>query len=221
MAAMERYWELKRPGSPFAGLRDHPAFAKVNYNTSPSQTVAVERIGPNGPEIVAMRWGFDRYERDGTLAPRPAHNARVEGYKRTPPFADAWKNGRRGIQLIQGYYEWRATESGKKVPYYIRPKDQGEVFGLAALWAENEAGLLMCAHITMPPNATLAKIHERMPAILRAEDHEAWLSGTQEEAAACLKPYPDDQTDVRQVKPLVSNSRNNGPDLIAPDEERK
>ena len=219
-AAMERYWELKRPGSPFKDLHNQPAFARVNYNTCPTQMVPVERIGPNGPEIVAMRWGMDRIDRaTGEIAPRKLNNARVEGYKRVPPFAEAWKNGRRGIQLVMGYYEWMGTEDGRKVPFYIRPDDQGETFGLAALWSEaaDGSGLLTCTHITMPPNGVIAKIHDRMPAILRAEDHEAWLSGTPEQAAACLKPYPDQHTVLRRVGKRVNATKNNDAGLIEED----
>jgi len=39
------------------------------------------------------------------------------------------------------YYEWMGTEDGPKTPFYIRPKDQGEVFGLAALWDNDLDGL--------------------------------------------------------------------------------
>jgi putative SOS response-associated peptidase YedK len=217
--ALEQYWYKKGAGNPFEDvMRDRSAFTKTNYNTAKTAMVPVEYICPNGPAIVAMRWGMDHQDRN-TGKPITPHNARVEGYKRTPPFAAAWKKGQRCIQLVQGYYEWRADVGGKKVPYYIRPSDQGDVFGLAALWAEaaDGSGLLTCAHITMPPNELLAKIHERMPAILRAEDHDAWLKGTADEAAACLKPYPAAQTTVLRVRPLVNSTKNNGPDLLAPD----
>ena len=217
---MERYWELKR-GEPLKNLKTHPAFSKPNYNTYPPQMVPVERNGPDGPEIVPMRWGMDRVDRiTGEIAPRKLNNARVEGYKRVPPFAQAWKKGQRAIQLVKGYYEWMGRADGKKVPFYIRPGDQGEVFGLAALWdfAADGSGLLTVTHITMPPNAVIARIHDRMPAILRAEDHEAWLSGTPEEAAACLKPYPDEFTIMHRVSPRVNATKNNDETLIVPEE---
>jgi putative SOS response-associated peptidase YedK len=51
----------------------------------------------------------------------------------------------------------------------------------------------------------------RMPAILRLEDHEAWLKGTTEEARAVLTPYPSDLMVAHRVSTRVNSVRNNGP----------
>jgi putative SOS response-associated peptidase YedK len=62
-----------------------------------------------------------------------------------------------------------------------------------------------CVHITMPANELMANIHNtgnnphRMPAILRAEDREAWLSGTPQEARAVLRQYRADLMDAYEV----------------------
>ena len=219
-AAMQRYWEYKGQGNQLRGNAGG-AFPRINYNAVVTQAVPVERISPEGKhEIVAMRWGMDRIDRDtGKVAKGKLNNARIEGYKRTPPFANAWKKGRRGIQLVMGYYEWMGTEDGRKIPFYIRPKDQGETFGLAALWDDDLDGLniLTCAHITMPPNSVIAKIHDRMPAILRFRDHWTWLNGTPEEAAACLQPYPSEELEVKRVSTRVNSTKNNDAGLIEPE----
>ncbi len=47
--------------------------------------------------------------------------------------------------------------------------------------------------ITLPANELMAKIHnekQRMPAILRMEDVETWLTGTPEQARAALIQFP-------------------------------
>ena len=221
--ALEQYWHYKFEGAQLAGqMRENLAtFSRVNYNTVVTQMVPVERIGENGREIVPMRWGMDRIEPGGTIAAKKLNNARKEGYKRTPPFVAAWKKGRRGIQLVMGYYEWKATVEGKKLPYYIRPSDQGETFGLAALWDEaaDGSGLLTCTHITMPPNPLIASIHDRMPAILRLADHDKWLSGTPEEAASCLEPYPAEHLTMRRVSTRVNSTRNNDACLLDPEDD--
>ena len=39
----------------------------------------------------------------------------------------------------------------------------------------------------------MAEVHNeklRMPAVLREEDHAAWLTGSREQAMQALKPYP-------------------------------
>jgi putative SOS response-associated peptidase YedK len=61
------------------------------------------------------------------------------------------------------------------------------VFAFAGLWdrsfKQDGTSVESCAHITMPANALMKDIHNagnnpyRMPAILRKEDQEAWLSG--------------------------------------------
>jgi len=56
----------------------------------------------------------------------------------------------------------------------------------------------------------------RMPAILRREDHEAWLKGTPAEARAVLAPYPADLMLARPVSTRVNSVRNNGAELIEP-----
>lgn len=71
--------------------------------------------------------------------------------------------------------------------------------------------------ITTPANPLMAEIHNakaRMPAILRREDHEAWLSDTQDEALACLKPYREERMRAHAVSRAVNSPVNDGPELI-------
>jgi putative SOS response-associated peptidase YedK len=76
-----------------------------------------------------------------------------------------------------------------------RPKGTPqEVFEFAGLWdrsfAADGTAIESCVHITMPANPLMQDIHNtgknphRMPAILRKEDHEAWLKGSEDEARA-------------------------------------
>ncbi len=64
----------------------------------------------------------------------------------------------------------------------------------------------------------MAQIHnsrQREPAILRAEDQQAWLGGTPDEAWACLKQYPDELRSAWPVSTKVNSPKNQGPELIA------
>jgi putative SOS response-associated peptidase YedK len=77
-------------------------------------------------------------------------------------------------------------------PFYIKPANE-QTFAFAALWGKSitQGGetILSCAVITMPANELLRDIHNskfRMPAILKHEHIETWLSGTQQEARAAL-----------------------------------
>lgn len=52
-----------------------------------------------------------------------------------------------------------------------------------------------CAIITTEPNRIVAKVHNRMPAILLPEAEVEWLNldTTPEQALELIKPYPDEQ----------------------------
>jgi len=54
-----------------------------------------------------------------------------------------------------------------------------------------------------------------MPAVLREEHHEAWLSGKPAEAKSVLAPYPSELMVARQVGRNVNNVKGpNDPSLI-------
>jgi putative SOS response-associated peptidase YedK len=53
-----------------------------------------------------------------------------------------------------------------------------------------------------------------MPAIVRAEDWDAWFEGAPEDARALLKPYSADLTLAYEVSTRVNSVKNNDPSLI-------
>jgi putative SOS response-associated peptidase YedK len=77
-----------------------------------------------------------------------------------------------------------------------------------------------CVHIAMPANPLMQDIHNtgknphRMPAILRREDHEAWLGGSLDEARAVLRQYPADSMYAYAVSTRVNSPKNNSPELL-------
>jgi hypothetical protein len=79
---------------------------------------------------------------------------------------------------VDGFFEWQTT-NGRKQPYAIAMKD-GSPFGLAGLWENwKDPGtgewLRTFVIITVPSNDLVCRIHDRMPAILHAQDCERWL----------------------------------------------
>lgn len=219
-AAAQRYWELKYSGNPFEPQWGGGSHGRIDYNTVPTRMVMVERTGPKGPELTGMRWGMDRVDwQTGEVEEARLNNARVENVRKIKPFAEPFRTGKRGCQLVMGYYEWKEKTRVGKIPHYIRPTDQGEVFALACVYDHgiNNPDILTCSVITMNAHGRLAEIDERMPAILLLKDHDTWLNGTPEEAFACLRPYPDELLEITRVRKLVNSSQANGPALIEPD----
>ncbi len=70
--------------------------------------------------------------------------------------------------------------------------------------------------MTTNANAPLAEIHERMPVVVAPEDFETWLSAKTQpaEAAALLRPAPDDLFALTPVSTRVNSADNDDPSLI-------
>ena len=82
-------------------------------------------------------------------------------------------------------YRRRRRKTAKpKLPFAIAIKD-GRPFNFAGLWEnwkDPESGewLRTCTIVTDEPNQLVAQIHPRMPVILPALHHAAWLGETDE-----------------------------------------
>ena len=210
-----REWNLHGP----------PTWVTASYNIAPTQQVPIMRAENGAPAAAMVRWGLIPSFAHGKPGKFSTINARIETFETAPSFRGAWQRSQRCIQPASGFYEWHLDAQGRKTPFLITLADQ-EVFGFAGLWEwtvrEDGAVIESCAHITMPANELMSDIHNggnhphRMPAILRREDHEAWLKGTTAEARAALAPYPADLMVAHPVSTRVNSVRNNGPELIEP-----
>jgi putative SOS response-associated peptidase YedK len=195
---------------------------RQTFNCAPTAQVPALRRGASGIEWALLRWGLVPFFARGETPKYSTINARVETIETAASWRQPWKRAQRCLLPALGFYEWHLEESGRKQPYYIHLVDQ-EVLCFAGLWdrsvpARGDA-VESCAVITLPANTLLAQIHnskQRMPAILRREDQEAWLLGTLDEARAAIAPYPAELMVAWPVSARVNSPRNDGPDLIAP-----
>jgi putative SOS response-associated peptidase YedK len=214
-AAIERAFSVVKPWWRF----------QASFNVAPTQPVPVVRTKNGYREGVMLRWGLVPFFARGVPPKFSTINARIESVETAPSYRGAWERGQRCIQVAAGFYEWHVDADGRKRPFFIHLSDR-EIFGFAALWDRSFAadGSVMesCAHITMPANALMRDVHNagshpyRMPAILRAEDHEAWLSGSSNEARNVLVQYPADLMVAYAVSPRVNKPANDDPSLIEP-----
>ncbi len=168
-----------------------------------------------------LRWGLVPAFAQGVPGTYATHNARIETVRTAPAFRTAWQRGQRCLVIAQGFYEWQVVEGGKQ-PWYIACADQ-PTFAFAGLWDQSRAAdgepLLSCTVLTLPASPLMAGIHntkQREPAILRREDHEAWLTGTADEAWACLRSYPDELRSAWPVSRRVNVASNDDLALIDP-----
>jgi putative SOS response-associated peptidase YedK len=141
--------------------------------------------------IVPMRWGFPR--KGNWRSPDPIH-VRAETIDTKPTFADAFRNGQRGIVVVKTFNE-APDVPGKSEQHTITPGDRAKV-GIAFLWRRFEtrefpAPLLACVMATVPANELISGLPtDRMPAILADKDWSSWLGengASPADAKACLK----------------------------------
>ncbi len=124
-----------------------------------------------GIRFQPMRWGLVPFWAKDPSIGSKLINARSETLAEKPAFRQALKS-RRCIVPISGFYEWQ-RQGRSKQPYFVTSVDEKPLM-LAGLW-EQWNDFLTFTIITVPANAEVSAIHDRMPAILPGEDALAWL----------------------------------------------
>jgi putative SOS response-associated peptidase YedK len=139
--------------------------------------------------VMRMRWGFP--DPKDFRRPRPIH-ARSETIDTTPAFAAAFRDGQRGIVLVETFNEAPDDGKGGSGPQHV-VTPAGPV-GIAFVWRRFDIGgqpMLACVMATVPANALLMGLPtDRMPAVLAPEDWATWLGETDaspEAVKACLR----------------------------------
>ena len=191
------------------------------YNIAPASQVLALRDTPEGRVGSFMRWGLvPSWAKDLSSLPM-LHNARGETVAEKPMFRTALRK-RRCIVPASGFYEWKA-DNGSRVPHYIHRRDD-ELFGFAGLWEEWESPdgspLRTCTIITVAPNELMAPIHNRMPAILRKADEDAWLNPEEKDTdtiIAMLKSYPSEEMEAYLVSRHVNTPQHDDASCIEPE----
>ena len=186
-----------------------------NYNARPGQHLPVI-LGGKPHKISLAFWGYKPHWA-GSKSAKAVINTRAETLAQKRYFSDSFKV-RRCLILADSFYEWMKTPKGKQ-PYRILLKND-EPFAFAGIWDEgaDSHGEIMPVFtiITVAANIDMAPIHDRMPAILPAEDENVWLSAetSLEQAIEMLEPYPDGLLKTYPVSKLVNLPVNNGPEVI-------
>jgi putative SOS response-associated peptidase YedK len=163
--------------------------------STPMRIAKVMRLGEDGGrELAPMRWGFSK---PANPSFKPDHmHARAETIDTRPTFAGAFAE-RRGIVLVETFNEGEVLDNGRTKQWVVRPRDRKPI-AIAVIWEEwvgdtgSEPTFVM---VTVPPNPLIARITDRMPAILRQKDWAAWL-GEQDAALqdvkALLRTFDDE-----------------------------
>ncbi len=204
----------------YFGYANDEAFPP-RYNIAPTEPVLIVRPGHDATrELVLVRWGLiPSWVKDPDQFPTLL-NARAETAENKPSFRGAMRH-RRCLVPADGYYEWLGPR-GKKQPYLIKGLTNTPLAfaGLYETWIGADGSEIdTMAILTVASNSTVAAIHDRMPAILAPDCFDPWLdtrSVLAREAAAYLRPPPEDLLHFHPVSTKLSNPRNKGPEVMLP-----
>ena len=157
-----------------------------SYNIAPSQNIpAILNDGSNRVRLI--RWGLvPSWAKDLSIGYKII-NARAETITEKPAFKRLIK-GRRCLIFTEGFYEWKKLGKGKQ-PYFIRMKEQ-QAFAFAGLWdiwKKDGDALVSGTVITTDTYTLVAKIHDRMPAILSWDYYEWRLSNDSKDIMKLIK----------------------------------
>ena len=160
----------------------------VTYRVMNPLPVVVLDIVTGERRAVPMRWGFPHPA--DWRRPQPIH-ARAETVDTTPAFAQAFRDGQRGIVWMQTFNEAPDID-GPTIQHVITPGDENRL-AAAVVWrrfemAGDQAPFFACVLVTVPANRLIATLPtDRMPAFLAPEDWQTWLG----EKSASLKDVKD------------------------------
>lgn len=208
----------KRLGIPLALLAD----TRDRYNVAPATGVTAFRRAPTSGalECTTLHWGLiPAWTRDRTPAGAPLINARSETVAEKPSFRTAWRDGRRCVVPLTGFYEWEKVGRAR-LPWLFTRRD-GAPLGFAGLWESwtdptDGVAIESCTVLTTSPNPLLARIHDRMPCLLDEDTAARWLEPTLPDPAALLRPYPEDRLSATALDPYLNSPRHDDPACLTP-----
>lgn len=214
----------------------------ADYNVAPTKEVYAVLERPARPaseeteareaerQLRVLTWGLvPSWAKEASIGNRMI-NARVETVAEKPAYKRAFA-ARRCLLPADGYYEWYPTErtnaKGKPVkqPFFIRPRDGGvlAMAGLYEIWrdparADDDPDRFRwtCTVLTTEAEDSLGHIHDRMPMMVERERWDEWLDPSVPGQSSLLVPASPGTLEAYPVTTLVSNVRNNGPELLEP-----
>jgi putative SOS response-associated peptidase YedK len=190
---------------------------RPHFNMAPSQRLPIVRINSKGERVIETpAWGFVPSWAKALPKIRPC-NARSESLATSGLFRAALSRHRCLIPA-DGFYEWTGEKKARQ-PYFVHMKDDSlfAFGGLYDKWRTPEGETVETfTMITTPPNGVMAKLHDRMPLIVKPGDYGRWLDpkGGAETVKDLLEPYPEEPMEAYPVSTKVNSPKNEGEELV-------
>src|ERR1039457_6613432 len=163
------------------------------YNIAPSQTAPVVRLDDTGNRVFTLaRWGLiPSWVKDPKEVQHPI-NAKSETAAIKPMFRHAYRKSR---VLVP------AVGMGGLLEHGQGPEGDVATFPI----------------LTTEANSLMAKIHDRMPVIIKPEDYATWLDTNFTDVIkiqGMALPYPERLMEAYPVSRKVNSPKYDSPDLI-------
>src|ERR1700736_1157456 len=161
------------------------------------QVMVVRRHPESGAPVPGhLTWGLIPRDADTRPDIQPM-NARAETIAEKPMFRDAYRK-RRCVVPVDAFQQKDA-----KGKLHTIKRGDGEPLAIAAIWEnwknpDTGEWERTFATITVPANAAVAPVHDRMPLVLEKQDIDRGL-GTEEDPRDLLKPSAHDVLEVVAV----------------------
>jgi putative SOS response-associated peptidase YedK len=182
---------LQEPADP-GGLQARPM-------GSPGELVPVLVQQQDQRVLRAAWWGLPGPGSPGRPGRRRIINARAETVMARPTFRPLLPAGR-CLVLADGFLEWTGPVGRRRAVRFEHP--DGTPLALAGLVRADPEGLA-CVVLTVDANPDVAPVHDRMPALLRAEDWRRWLTPVPDPGTApldLLQPAPPGSLTARELE---------------------
>ena len=191
-----------------------PAGANVPGEIYPGYPGLVVREDDGVRIVEQMTWGFPliladarkRAEAEGRKAkPRPINNARDDKL-----MTGMWRHwfttpAQRCLIPFAAFAEAEG-EKGMMTRTWFSVADQ-DVPAWAGLWRPTAEWGASYTGVMCDANAAFVDIHDRMPVILEAGDHDVWLHADADEALKLVRPYAAEQLRVDRTSELWAKRR--------------
>lgn len=190
-------------GLDLGGLIEAGLYGGAIYNFAPSLKSPV--LKESGLEV--LTWGAMLGSGD-----KPYHLVNAKSETVRERFGYALKGGRCLIPA-QGFFEWETVGKAKQ-PWFFQRQDES-AFAFAGIEIGGRYAIL-----TTVPNRLVGAVHDRMPCMIRKEDFELWLRGTEEDAVGLASmSFGEGEMKRHRVTPKMGNSRFEDPSVIVPFED--
>jgi putative SOS response-associated peptidase YedK len=155
-----------------------------------------EEVYPGYPGLViaedtarAMTWGFPlvlKGKQGQPLKPKPVNNTRTD--KLASSFWRPSFTQRRCLIPLSAYAEAEG-ERGRMTRTWFSLLPDEPLFACAGIWRPTVEWGAAYSMVMTDACDQIGPVHDRMPAILRVNQYETWLSGSPQDAFDLCQPY--------------------------------